>query len=112
MKEHITLTIRKENLLKIVSGEKTREYRAAKDYYFKLFEDLYTEGPNKGLIKNPCKRITFRCANQKMSLYAIVQVKEIAFEQFVYNIPEDFKKNDIAFTIYIEKVIEHNINFS
>jgi hypothetical protein len=109
MKNEITLTIHLSELRKIVSGEKKEEYRAAKAYYFKLFEAI----DDNAVVKNPCKTILFRCANQNINFFARVSIKEIVYEQFFGEkkpIPENFNLGDIAFTIYIDKVIEHNLS--
>lgn len=104
MNKQVTLTIKLDNLKKIVSGEKNEEYRAVKQYYIHLFGPANKEG-----IVNNCGFIKLVCKNKSVDYWAIIEVKEIAHEKFVNFIPENFKKNDTAYTIYIKKVVDHNL---
>jgi hypothetical protein len=109
MKKEITLTIHLEELKRIVSGEKKEEYRASKEYYHKMFTPIDEDYCS---IELP-ETITLRCANQNINWYAKIKPKKIRHEQFLgitKPIPENFKHGDIAWTIFIEKVIEHNLN--
>jgi len=108
IKTDLYLTIRLNELSRIVSGEKTEEYRDNKEYYHKMFKTL---DENSKVIEPEVKTIKFR-GGFNYSKYAIVSVKMIRYEQFFGEtgpIPEGFEKEDIAYTIYIDKVLEHNL---
>jgi len=106
MKEQLTLTIKLVELTKIVSGLKVEEYRDSKEYYHKLFKELDSEF----YVVDPPKTIYLRAGYSKTSKYAIIEVDKIRHEGFFDNIPEGFKSGDLAYTIYIKKVLEHNLN--
>jgi hypothetical protein len=103
---NLGLRIKLDNLQRIVSGEKKEEYRSADDFYFKKFGGKINEN---AVFSNSPKIIKFYVGNEKNCKYAICEIKEIAFEQFINFIPENFNKFDEAFTIYIEKIIETNL---
>ena len=106
-KADLNLTIRFAELKRIVSGEKVEEYRDSKEYYHKIFKEL---DETFKVIKPEIKTLKLRAGYSKNPKYAIVQVKEIVHEQFNNFIPEAFEKGDKAYTIYIEKVLEHNLD--
>lgn len=107
IKADLTFTIRLKELKLIVSGQKVEEYRASKEYYYKKFGEL---DPITCEPKKEIKTIKLHCPYKDNAPYCIIKVSKIRHEQFNNSIPENFDKGDIAFTIYIEKIIEHNLS--
>lgn len=108
IKEDLYLTIRLDELKRIVSGEKTEEYRANKEYYHKVFKTL---DDNSVVTEPSIKIIKFR-GGLNYSKYAYVSVKFIRYEQFFGEtkpIPENFEKGDIAYVVHIGEVLDHNL---
>ena len=123
----LTLTIKKEWLKKIVSGEKTKEYRNSKDYYHKIFKDFNNEtflvenAPKTILLKNEYSLKTkeyevkeingcsFESPIDKSTLYCIIEVEKIRHETFINVIPPEMTRGQTAYTIYIKNVLEHNL---
>lgn len=105
MKNQIHLTIRLFWLKEIISGRKKFEYRADSLYYHKLFTPLDKNSD----VEKPCEMIHFRCKNQIIDFWAVVEVKKISYVQFVNSIPEGFEKGDTCFMIELGKVLDHNM---
>jgi len=105
MKDQLTLTIKLDELKKIVSGEKKEEYRDSKEFYHRIFKEL---DENYKVIDAP-KTILLRAGYSLDKPYVIIEVEKIIHEQFLNFIPEDFKKGNLAYTIYINKVLETNL---
>lgn len=122
----LTLTIKRGPLNEIVAETKIEEYRDSKDYYHKIFKEFDEEtssvlnGPKTILLRNGYLKTKEHIVKEKNGIlyespidqskpYCIVEVEKIRLEQFINFIPEDFKKGDIAYTIYIKSVIEHNL---
>jgi hypothetical protein len=101
--EILRLRIKKENLIKIASGMKVEEYREAVRFYEKIFWD------SKKKEFYPFKKIHLYLGNVSDGLFCDLEIKMIRLEVFMNDIPEEFKKGDEAFTIYLGKIIEHNI---
>lgn len=108
MKKQLTLTIKLEELKKIVSGQKKEEYRDSKEFYHRIFKEL---DENFYVIDAP-DTILLRAGYDLKKPYAIVKVDKIRHEEFLgltKPIPEDFQKGDLAYVIYISEVLEHNL---
>lgn len=105
MAKRLELTIHLSELKKIVAGTKKEEYRASKPYYHNIFKELDKEF----YVVNGPEEILLRCANKFINFYALIEVDKIRHEGFFDDIPEGFKSGDLAYTIYIKRVKEHNL---
>ena len=112
--EKVYLTIKREELLKIIKGEKIEEYRALSIFNCKrllIKEEVIENGKKKTYgVRNPeVKQIYFRSGMAKDALMAVVEVLDIRTETFMNFIPESFSQGDSAITIYLGKVLESNL---
>lgn len=125
--KQLVLTIKRHWLNEIVSGRKTEEYRDSKDYYHKIFKELDQEtyhvlnAPKTILLRNGYLKtkehvvkedngVLYESPLDQSKPYCIIEVEKIVHEGFFDFIPENFEKGDLAYTIYIKSVIEHNLN--
>ena len=107
------LKIERKHLNKIITGEKTEDYRSLSTYHFDKFCKKRTEGEHKGLYfvegpedYKPIRHIKFMAGYSKKSPFCICEIEMIRIDKFVNFIPEGFKKGYECFTIYIKKVVE------
>jgi len=106
--KNLTLTIRLEELKRIVSGQKTAEYRDSKEYYHRIFKELDKDF----FVVDAPKTITLRAGYSNDKPFATVEVDRIRHEQFFGEtkpIPENFQKGDKAYVIYIKNILETNL---
>lgn len=123
----LVLTIKKGPLQQIVKGKKVEEYRDSKEFYHKIFKELDTEtfhvlnAPKTVLLRNGYLKTKEHKVKEKNGMlyespldqskpYFIIEVEKIVHEGFFDFIPENFEKGDLAYTIYIKSVLEHNLN--
>lgn len=106
--ETLSLRITEENLLKIASGEKKIEYRSGTLYYEKMLVKAVDE-KNKAVFY-PFNKIHLFCGNiSGGGKQLTAELTAMYFVQFFDQIPEEFKKGDLAFELHIGKIIEKNL---
>lgn len=106
--KQINLIITLENLKDIVSGKKVEEYRRPSRYNASL---MFEKNSEDGIL-DPRKDIThvqFFAGYRKDRKHAIVEVDKIEFNVFEKFIPEGMKPGSNAITIFIRRVVEHNL---
>lgn len=108
----VCLTIFEKELRRIVSGEKTQEFRDSTEYYFNRFCK-----PHAGEIRNGLKYRAFRDDIKTLKLvsrnyYAVIEVTRIRHVVFGDKLPinENFCKGDVAFCIDLGKIIDTNLH--
>lgn len=104
--EILKLRITRENLYKIVSGEKKTEYRDVNDYYVSRFCEK--KRMDDGRFKIIQFDQLFLFCNEEN---ATIKVEKVWHHRFTKdNLCEEFKENDFMFKIELGEVIESNIN--
>ncbi len=108
--KEIYLPITKENLLLILKGEKTKDYRENSLYNAEklCYSVLYADGIKYGVGKPEIKTVLFLAGRNKEALRARIEVQMIRTEKFIQNVPENFKQGDTAITIYLGQILETN----
>lgn len=127
--KQLVLMIKKPWLEKIVSGEKKEEYRESKAYYYQMFLKKFGGFDEGYWVLEPPKTLLLRCGYLKTKNhvvkedngvlyespldqskpYCIIEVEKIRHEEFIEFIPDGFQQHDRAYTIYIKRVLEHNL---
>ena len=103
----LRLQIKREHLDKILSGEKTEEFRDVTDFYISRLCELDKDGNPQEDPNNPggvlCKQyetVTFVSGYKKNAAQHVFKIERIAYEEWV-----DEKGNpipgDSTFTIYL-----------
>lgn len=106
-KSTLSLRIKKQFLMQIVSGQKKEEYRSFDDYYISRFCIL-----NKDFLISDMKRfefVYFYVGNKKDSLFAIVKCNGIYLDTFETEIKGAPPVGTRCFTIELGEVVETNV---
>ena len=102
----INLIIKKKYFDQILSGEKTKEYRAPSKYNDRLLGFKDTNG--KYSPRKDITHIRFINGYRANSPMLVAECKEIGCYTFVNEIPDGLKKGDISIEIVLGKVVEHS----
>jgi len=101
----VNLIIKKKFYDQILSGEKTKEYRAPSRFNARLLgfkDDNGKYSPRKDIT-----HIRFINGYRADSPMLVAECKEVGCYTFINEIPEGLKKGDIAIEIILGKVVEH-----
>lgn len=99
-KDQIRLQIKREFLDKILSGEKTVEYRDVTDYYIDRLCVMKDDGEEIDYFK-PIKTVEFVCGYKKEAFKAVYQIEKIALEEWLDEQGNYKEEPDFTFAIYL-----------
>jgi len=109
--KQIDLQTKKKDLEKIASGEKVEDYRAISRYNIKLLTTIAEIKGKKAFYdcRKDITHVRFVNGRGDKLKFAVCEISGIFTEKFVKFVPEGMKPGTKALTIYIRRVVNHNL---
>jgi hypothetical protein len=102
----INLVIKKKYFDQILSGAKTKEYRAPSKFNARLLG--FKDENGKYSPRKDITHIRFVNGYRADSPWLVVECKEVGCYKFVNEIPEGMKKGNSAVEIILGAIVEHS----